>query len=318
VHDRTVERDEIEKRPGDVLHAGPIGPWEGQIVHASGRGSDDTRGLSPAHEMTVTGADGDELTAGRIRDDGPDAVQVRVQALGVPDRHDFDRCPICGATDDLTEDHVPQGDLGGRKMTLTCKPCNNLLGARVEDELRDWFDDAVGSVRFSGGDVPGKRRSPRVLLRTTADGKFVLIPDKGKSDADIGAMLASGQAEMSFRDPEPRVWRLAALKHAYLGACVALGEIPDTPLARQIRADLVAARDARRGEAPASLVAGGLRVIRSYEAAQGPPIVLAVLVDAVGTVRDGGLSFAGTLFISWPLDAELFRVAIKRYAKTDD
>jgi hypothetical protein len=80
----------------------------------------------------------------------------------------------------------------------------------------------------------------------------------------------------------------------------------------------VAARDARRGEAAASLVAGGLRIIRSYEAAQGPPIVLAVLVDDEGTVHDGGLSFAGTHVASWPLDAELFRVASKRHAKADD
>lgn len=36
------------------------------------------------------------------------------------------------------------------------------------------------------------------------------------------------------------------MKHAYLGACLALGEIPDTPHAQQVRADLVAARDSKK------------------------------------------------------------------------
>lgn len=154
---------------------------------------------------------------------------------------------------------------------MTCRTCNNRLGSRVEAELKDWFDDAIRDVRFSGGDVPGRRRVPRVLLRTTAEGEFGLFVDNRKSDAELRAMMASGAVEMQYRIPIPNVWRVAALKHAYLGACLSLGEIPDSPLAGQVRADLMAARDSGRGKPfPESRIAGGLRVARSYRAAQGP------------------------------------------------
>ena len=39
-------------------------------------------------------------------------------------------------------------------------------------------------------------------------------------------MLASGKVEMDYRIPIPTVWRVAALKHAYLGACLSLGKFP--------------------------------------------------------------------------------------------
>lgn len=250
---------------------------------------------------------------GRVR--SGDVKGVRAHLIGAPEFQNFGRCPICGAASDLTREHVPQADLGGRAMTMTCRSCNNLLGSRVEVELRDWFDDAVGNVRFSGGDVPGRRRVPRVLLRTTAEGEFGLFLDTGKSDADLPAMLASGKVEMHCRIPIPKVWRLAALKHAYLGACLALGEIPDSPMARRVRADLMAARDSGRGDSvPESRIAGGLRVARSYGAAQGPSVVMAALVDDEGVMQDGGLSFAGTLFVSWPLEPGLFRTAARRFA----
>lgn len=61
--------------------------------------------------------------------------------------------------------------------------------------------------------------------------------------------------------------------------------------------------------------AGGLRIAQSHQTAQGPTIVLAALVDDEGVAQDYGLSFAGTLFVSWPLDAHLFWVAVSRFAE---
>lgn len=291
-------------------------PWRGEILHVTGRGSDDSRGLPPVHELTVSDPNGAPLTFGPIKSD--DVVDVRVHAYGAPPVTNFGVCPICGATDDLTREHVPQGDLGGTVMTRTCRACNSGLGSRVEDELKDWFDDAIGQVRFSGGDVPGARKAPRVLLRTTTDGQVGLIIDVGKVDPAIEKMLTSGAAQIEYRIPVPVIWRLAALKHAYLGACLALGEIPNTPHAEQVRADLIAARDWRRGETfPESRIAGGLRVAQTYRAAQGPTVVLASLINDDGEPVDHGLSFAGTLFVSWPLDASLFWEAAQRVSAPD-
>ena len=279
----------------------------------SGRGSDDTRGLPPAHSITVTRPGGPDLTFGP--DPHDDAEHVRVHVFGVPEVRNFGMCPICGSTEQLSREHVPQRDLGGTVMTYTCESCNNGLGSRVEDELKHWFDGAIFDVKFSGGNVPGRRKSPRILLRSTADGQFGMIIDKGRSDANIGAMLASGPGEIHYRIPNPRVWRVAALKHAYLAACLALGEIPNTQHAAYVRGVLVATRDGKRGELPPETnLAKGLRLAQSNQPAQGPTVLLAALVDALGEPVDYGLSFAGTLFVSWPLDAPLFWEAARRLA----
>ena len=286
------------------------GRW--MVEQVTGRGSDSSRGLAPVNDITIAGPDGRSLTFGRVRSETEQALHF--VALGVPTFHDFGQCPIClNESLPLTREHVPQGDLGGRVMTMTCKACNNRLGSRVEGELKDWFDDALRDVRFSGGEVPGRRRSPRLLYRRTATGEFGLIPDKGKSDADLGAMLASGSMNMQFSPPDKKVWAVAAMKHAYLGACLALEALPDSPMGHRVRFDLVAARDAGRGTPfPESRIAMGLRVMKSYEAARGPAIVLGALVDEQGVMRDGGLSLAGTLFVSWPLEVELFKAAVEK------
>lgn len=200
-------------------------------------------------------------------------------------------------------------------MTYTCKACNSGLGSRVEDELKHWFDGAIFDVRFSGGDVPGLRGAPRMLLRRSLEGELAMIEDKGKRDPNISAMLASGTAQLHGRIPNPRVWRVAALKHAYLAACLALGEIPNTDHAAALRGVLVMTRDARRGEfPPESNLAKTIRVAQSNQPAQGPTILLVALVDVDNEIVDYGLSFAGTLFVSWPLDADLFWKAAQRLA----
>lgn len=281
--------------------------------HVTGRGSDDSRGLPPVNSMTITRPDGTELTVGTIKGGGT-AKAVRAHVFGVPEIRNFGMCPICGSEDNLTREHVPQRDLGGTVMTYTCGQCNNGLGSRVESELKHWFDDAIFDVRFSGGDVRGSRRARRMLVRGSADGEWALIEDKGKSDADIGRMLACGTGEIEYRIPNPRVWRVAALKHAYLAACLALGEIPNTIHAAALRGVLVASRDLKRGELPPeSNLAKTIRIAQSNQPVlQAPTVTLVALVSADDEIVDYGLLFAGTFFVSWPLDAELFWVAARR------
>jgi len=313
-HHDHVNVEELDSRPdGGDDQASLTGPWTAAVRHVTGRGSDDSRGLPPVNSMTISRPDGTELTLGPIQQ--ATAKSVRVHALGVPEFRNFGLCPICGTEDDLTREHVPQRDLGGTVMTYTCKPCNNGLGSLVEDELKQWFDGAIFDVKFSGGDVPGLRRAPRLLLRKSPDGELALIEDKGRRDPKFNAMLASGTAQIHYRIPNPRVWRVAALKHAYLAACLALGDIPNTDHAAALRGVLVRTRDAKRGELPPeNNLAQTIRIAQSNQPAQGPTLLLVALVDEDNDIVDYGLSFAGTLFVSWPLDAALFWKAVRRLA----
>lgn len=263
------------------------------------------------YEITIAGPDGADLTFGPLP--SGDAKSARVHVFGVAEIQSFGFCPICGTTEKLTKEHVPQRDLGGTVMTYTCEACNNNLGSRVEDELKHWFDDAILDVEFSGGDVPGKRKMSRILVRTTVDGQVGLFFE-GRTDPNLGAMLASGTAEMSGRRPIPRIWLIAALKHAYLAACLTLGEVPSTDHAAAIRGLLITARDGARGELPPKTgLTTGLRIARTGVPATGPTVQLVALVDADGSPLDYGLLLAGTMFVSWPLDAELFWVAVRRF-----
>lgn len=49
-------------------------------------------------------------------------------------------CPLCMRTfplDMLTEEDVPQHSLGGRRITLTCKKCNNTCGTTIDVHLQE-------------------------------------------------------------------------------------------------------------------------------------------------------------------------------------
>lgn len=93
-------------------------------------------------------------------------------------------------------------------------------------------------------------------------------------------MVTSGEFRLHYREPDPRRWGLALLKHAYLAACLYLRSVPDTAEARAIRADLVAARDTpTKTRPPASAAANRLKVYRSEVGRQGPPLALVARDD---------------------------------------
>lgn len=218
-------------------------------------------------------------------------------------RHEFDRCPICLAPGPSTREHVPPASIGGTVKTLVCQRCNNDLGSRIEVDLLDWRDDAVRGARISGGAVQGFRRFDRLLLRTTADDEFILI-SQGRRDPQVDEMFSSGAFDLEVVLPDPAKYQLAALKHAYLAACLDRQEIPDTATARQIRRDLLAARDAPPGS-PLSIsdYARSIPLMRSYEQHAGPPLALG-RVD--GAARLDGRSevcilLGGSLCMSWPM-----------------
>ncbi|MEU5529351.1 HNH endonuclease [Micromonospora chersina] len=212
--------------------------------------------------------------------------------------HFFDECPICG--DPATEDeHLPPKRLGGRVTTRTCAPCNNRLGSYVEADLVDWFEDAITIRYFRPGGVRGRRRSGRILLRSTPEGEFVLVID-GSSHRDIAAMLASSEVDLEACRPGPQPLLDCSAEAGLPGGVSEVRGARGRRVA-QVRRDLLAARGAgSKDHVPPSALALGLTVLRHYQPVElaAPPVVRAVLHKATGPID--GVFLAGRVFVSWP------------------
>lgn len=131
----------------------------------------------------------------------------------------------------------------------------------------------------------------------------MLLQD-GPYDPAIAEILLSGEVDLKGALPNDDHVRLALLKNAYLAACLRFG-VWDGSYADEIRADLVAARDARsRHDIPPSRLARGLSFFRLY----GPPPADAVAVAiAIARADDPsgpipGVVLAGRIFVSWTSD----------------
>lgn len=249
-------------------------------------------------EMSIGTADGSQLDMA-IRPPA-DSELLTMRSIAPIPAHFFNACPICGdrAT---TAEHVPPAAIGGRVVTGTCERCNNQLGTRVEPDLIDWVDGAVGRVAFTGDAVMGPRYAHRVLHRTTPAGEFVLVID-GKFDESIRDLLNAGEVEFTATAPDPNRLALAALKQAYLSACVYLRAIPAGT--EQVRAELIAARDApSREEVPYSPMAAGVEILRLDPASGRPPAepLVHAVAEIHGVVEQGAL-LGGVVFVSWSSD----------------
>lgn len=285
-------------------------PFQARLTHVSGRRTQaGGPGQAAYDEMSFNLPDGTSVTFGTPASGARGSLDLLagidqgVFTTKLPIRVPV--CPICldTATD---REHVPQANLGGKEMTLTCKRCNNMLGSRVEAELQHWFDHALVNVRFHNEDeVPGKRRVAPIYLRKAHGGDQTAIFVDGPLTPEVQQMFATGTFNMNYRVPDERRYMLALLKHAYLAACLLLRRAPDTPAARAIRADLIAARDTPAGSRPPrSETAERLTVYRSQAGRQGPPLAL-VATQSPGT-DDGQpsimISLAGVLFVTWPIE----------------
>jgi hypothetical protein len=84
-------------------------------------------------------------------DRGATAVSLLLSEL-----KDLYACPLCGQlfddpmSPDLTLEHVPPRQLGGRRITLTCRDCNSTSGHNLDAQmqtLEEWFEFAAGQTR---------------------------------------------------------------------------------------------------------------------------------------------------------------------------
>jgi hypothetical protein len=232
------------------------------------------------------------------------ATKMTLELVGVPRRRRFEVCPVCLTGEPSDREHVPNGAIGGKVMTYTCRPCNNGLGGSVEAALTTWATDSwMRGSRFSADGIRGRRPLPRIDLRWTDAGQFaLLVAGRAHSDVD-GVLRRGGDFMVEFREPDLARVRLAALKHAYLAACLAMGSIPQSPTAEGIRADLLAARDVRANEPlPHSTVAAGVELGRTHAPPSGPAV--AIMTPAPLPEEgplDAWICLAGVVMVRWPL-----------------
>jgi hypothetical protein len=95
----------------------------------------------------------------------------------------------------------------------------------------------------------------------------------------------------------------AALKHAYLAACLAIRGVPLTPSAIRIRKELMAVRDApARNNLPHSHTASRISIVRTYLPPGEQPLALVELPATDTEPPQLMLSLADTILVSWPFD----------------
>lgn len=274
-----------------------------QMIIQSITGHGTARGIPEAFEITLEHADGSVL---RARMPAPTGDKMAAGVLPHRVRFlDFGCCPICLAPEAGSREHVPPRAVGGTALTMTCEPCNNEFGSKYEPSLLAWYERSLGRRAYiSGGSVAGSRRVGELLVRETEGGALVLF-ETGSSHPDIDEMLRSGAFSIEYVPLDPKAAHIAAVKSAYLAACVFLKEVPDTPQATAIRAELIQVRDRRRGaEWEISPLLQSIRKLQSGEVPTPGEIRLVHIKERDGS-RTLAISFNRAFAVEWPLEASL-------------
>ena len=217
---------------------------------------------------------------------------------------DFPACPICLERDPEAAEHVPPQSLGGRIMTSTCLRCNHDFGT-AEEELRRFLEMEVEvQAESSDGQVKG-RRAATVALRSTEGrppGAFVRT-----SAPEFNDVLNSGSSQLTITPIDMPLLLTAALKHAYLAACLHQREVPTSDDVTRVRAVLLAARDRDRDALIAALPKVTFLAAPGWiEAADAPSVLL---LEAPEDEPHWQFAFAGRFILPWPFPDVLPRAA---------
>ncbi|SDO00476.1 hypothetical protein SAMN05660199_01098 [Klenkia soli] len=183
-------------------------------------------------------------------------------------------------------------------MTRTCARCNHGFG-RIEAELIDWRDDALRLTSVTAEGIVGARRLPRILHRQTPTGEFVLLVD-GPLHPEAEPMLQGSGFSLLITPPAPHLYKLAALKQAYLAASLDLTTIPQTPVAEAVRRELMAARNApSRRHIVSSEFVRSMPIMRTHEHPRGSAALLGVINQDDGRGA-WWIALASTIAVPWP------------------
>ena len=105
---------------------------------------------------------------------------------------------------------------------------------------------------------------------------------------------------MEYATPDLRRIRIAALKNAYLAACLITGEILTTPEGEQVRAELMAVRDLRRQDGfTLGPAARAIRLGKPHGPAIAGQLVLVHAQPSDESKPHFAVSLAGTILVSW-------------------
>lgn len=206
----------------------------------------------------------------------------------------FDRCPICLVGPADSAEDVPPRSISGTVLTRTCRRCNNELGAKIDRHLAAFCGDEVLDLRVVVQGVQGVRKVGRAAIRRTEGGTPIIIP-REREPSNVRAALNSG-AEMRITyslEPDQARVKLGILKSAYLAGCVGAQTIIDSPTARRLRAEILAARDA-----PSTAV---LKVRTDPSFRSGPGEQTRMPTSFYMDGEEIGISLARVLFVEWPL-----------------
>lgn len=183
--------------------------------------------------------------------------------------------------------------IGGDVLAYTCKRCNNILGARVDNHLVAWWHSELFDITVQAPGVPGPRSLGLTALRWMGE-DVVLAPRRGLppafDDLPAGATKITALLE-SAREPDLVRVQLAVLKSSYLAACLTLGGIPNSPCARAIRGGLLHVREAD------DLPTAGFHIpVRRYPGGETRQPSRLALIDG-----EVWVSLAGVLLTPWPI-----------------
>lgn len=264
-------------------------------------GKADGRGIPELSRATLRMADGSVLEA-RLPQPVGDKSTFRALPV-VFEFVDFGICPICLSPGPTSREHVPPHSIGGNVLVLTCELCNNEFGSKYEPHLQGWYEGSIGKVKISGADVSGSRFAGEYLVRESPAGEVIYF-QHGRYDPEVDRILqAGGSFEITYPEADIARMRVAAIKSAYLAACAAMGAIPTSPRAEELRAELFALRDVSRSQRlQLSPLMKSIQIARTAAEPVPGEIVLMVGAGAEKTSARYVISFNRVFAVDWPLE----------------
>lgn len=162
-----------------------------------------------------------------------------------PISFEFVVCPLClevfkknnihsSAPNPLTLEDIPPASLGGKKLILTCKKCNNKNGSIIDRELKDFVDMSLapkGGISLKTKVSVDGENSFKASFEYVPEEKKIKITTGGKNPYanqqldKIQKNWDGLETTFSFKSPKNNTVYLAFLRFAYLYSFYYFGHV---------------------------------------------------------------------------------------------